>query len=620
MRWLVIASISLAFSISGCQPWHRTAPTSPAPETPNRPPQATASNTRQATKESANQRQPSRTSNREQTQQNQATDSQGPVRRGPLNEPAGITDPQRHAGEKLLETDLYELYGQSSYSGSWCFQGYEAGVKQIFKVDANFVIKDDETYAERFEREILPILRAQCKSLKKVSIYHFIKGVRIDQWMKEYREDESVSGPEQPLSMMAVQINPQGMLTYTMYRHESLAALRAKRDADAQARPLEEARQKRNKERAEEAAAKRAALEAAADERLAAMHATADGQLSLSGIDNEHKRLFLMIYDGDFVALSERKDIQDLPIILYRNAMFRYDKVCHKFFSDRVSVKETVEVFDHQEWNPLTRTMTPVNKKITDTSYMERRYEQAFRSTFGKNIVTALKHSQKDVNERVTRRPGLWDDILNKGKVMMEEASKEKERVEKGNASLDLLLSPDACGKPGIVRFMDNINRYVTHDFPSEVFAQPVNGTYPYTQDDTEYEGYQMIERFYQRVPRGTFSPEFPTLPHEKELFIWLNKDDYKTLGLRTIKITRLHLMDLTPDRTNTPTRLPPDVQQAIAEKKYVVVQCGYIAKGGGEMNFYYWSANGPVPSESVQTYAKKNISAPRMACPIRPE
>ncbi len=557
--------------------------------------------------------------NRRSTNEGQAANREGP-RRGPLKPPAQTTDPIRGTGEKLLETDLYELYGKSSYSGNWCFQDYEAGVKQIYKVDADFVIKDDEIYAQRFEQEILPVLKARCKSLKRVHIDHYIKGVRIDQWMKEYREDESMSEPEQPVSMMNVMINPEGMLTYTMYRHESLAALRAMREALPQQMAKDEEFRNRWKKRAEESTAQRRAAEEAAEQKLAEATVTADGQLSLSGIDNEHKRLFLMIYEGRHVELSKRNEIQDLPIILYRNAMSRYDKLCHKSFSDRIRVEETVEVFDHQEWNPLTRTMTTVTKKITDTSYMERRYEQAFRSTFGKNIVAALKHSQKDVNERVTRRPGLWNDILNKGAIMLEESQKERERIEKANASLQVLLSPEACGKPGIVRFMDNLNRHVTHDYSSDAYepAKPVNGSYPYTEKIGGESGHgAFIERAYEGVP-PTFSPDFPVPSDGEEIFIWVNKDSGRK-ALRSVRISALALRDLTPDRTYTRIKLPDDVQQALEENKYFVVQCSYL-HGPGEDLRYYWNANGSLPSESVRTFAKSNISEARMSCPISPE
>lgn len=560
----------------------------------------------------------SRVPNRRLTNEGQPANPERPTR-GSVKQAPPLTDPGRQAGEKLLETDLYELYGKTNYLGDWCFQDYEAGVVQVFKVGAEFIIKNDDVYEERFEREILPILKARCKALKRVDIKHYIKGVRIDSQMNEHGDDESFSGAEQPLSMMTIMINPKGALTYTVFREESLAALRAKREALPQQMAKDEEFRNRWKKRAEESTAQRRAAEEAAEQKLAEATVTADGQLSLSGIDNEHKRLFLMIYEGRHVELSKRSEIQDLPIILYRNAMSRYDKLCHKSFSDRIRVEETVEVFDHQEWNPLTRTMTTVTKKITDTSYMERRYEQAFRSTFGKNITAALKHSQKDVNERVTRRPGLWDNILNKGAVMLEEAQKERERIEKANASLQVLLSPEACGKPGIVRFVDNLNRHVTHDYSSDAHehAKPVNGSYPYTEKIGGESGLSaFIERTYEGVP-PTFSPDFPVPADGEEIFIWVNKDSERK-ALRSVMVSTLSLRDLTPDRTFTKIKLPADVQQALEEKKYFVVQCEYLHGPGVDLR-YYWNANGPLPSESVQTFAKNTISGARTSCPVKP-
>jgi hypothetical protein len=85
----------------------------------------------------------------------------------------------------------------------------------------------------------------------------------------------------------------------------------------------------------------------AAEEKLAATNMTADGQLNLSGIDNEHKRLFLMIYNGNFHDLSEREDVRDLPIMIYRGMIIQNDKLCHDFLSrNAVTVVETWDRLD----------------------------------------------------------------------------------------------------------------------------------------------------------------------------------------------------------------------------------------------------------------------------------
>lgn len=585
MRGLILILITVwcTVGLHGCQSWHRATPSSPAPRHIEPTPQVQAAKPQRQTRE--------------------------PVKQAPT------ADPQTQGDGKLLETELYVLYGKPGYRGSWCFENYAASVRQVFKVDADFVITNDPTYTERFEREILPILKARCTSLSRVDVHHYIKGVRIDQSMKEDTVSESVLWAGEPLSMMTIMITSQGTLTYTMFREESLAALRAKREPP----PQELAKRNRWKKRVEEFAAQQRAAEEAAEQKLAAASTTADGQLSVSGIDNEHKKLFLMIYDGEYVALSKRTDFQDLPIILYRSAMAIYDKGCHAFFKDRIKVVESVEVFHHREGNPFGGPMTNVYKDYVSTSYMERRYEQVFRSTYAKDMATVLKNSRKNLAERTTPA-GLWDNVLDQGKIIMEGAFKEKERLEKAMGSLKVLLSPNACGKPGIVRFMDNYNRYIGHDYPSEVskvevYAQPINGTYPYTEKiQTAY-----IERYYVNVP-PTFSPDFPVPTDGEEIAVYLNKGSERP-GLKWVRVSSLALRELTPDHTYTQIQLPPDVKQAMKEDKYFVVQCTYVdGKGGGPVR-YYWNANGPLPSDAVQAFAKtNNILEPRRSCPTSPQ
>jgi len=597
MHWLIIISIWCTLGMYGCQPWHRTAPSSKAQPPTNKP-------VKQDQPPSASSSPSSEPINQSQTYSRRPIPQ--PRKQGPA------TDSIRGAGEKILSTHSYELFWRASDSEICSWTGQVAEVVQVFSSGPELSIKDDIDYEERFEREILPALRTQCPSLRSVKVNHYIKGVRLNEWLKEHREDEPISGEERPLSTITVEMDAKGtQWYYRMNGYSSLSDLRRKREVLYPNSAKNEAILNKWKQRAEESDAKQRAEEEAAEKKLANTTATADDQLSLSEIDNEHKKLFLMIYDGEFVALSERKDIQDLPIILYRNAMSRYDELCHQFFNDRVKVEETVQSL-HQEWDPITRRMRNVNKTVTVTSHVERRYEQVYRSTFNKGFGAALKHSQKDVQERTTRRPNLWDDIAAKGAVMMEGAIKERERLDKANASLKLLLSPEACGKPGIVRFMDNINRYIAHDYPDDAYAKPINGTFPYKEKMHPDNAY--IERFYVNVP-PTFSPDFPVPVDGEKITVYLNKNSERQ-GLKWVQISLLSLRDLNQDRTYTKIKLPADVQQAMEEKKYSVVQCTYH-DGRSSLSLYYWNGNGPLPSESVQDYAKNTISKAQTSCPI---
>ncbi len=95
------------------------------------------------------------------------------------------------AGAKLLETELYELYEYLMYSGMWCDSRNGAHVSLVFKVDANYIITDDDSHKQRFEREILPAIKQRCNSVARVTIFNYIKGVRIDSLdSKEYANDD----------------------------------------------------------------------------------------------------------------------------------------------------------------------------------------------------------------------------------------------------------------------------------------------------------------------------------------------------------------------------------------------------------------------------------------------
>ncbi|MCC6140696.1 MAG: hypothetical protein IT389_08775 [Nitrospira sp.] len=200
------------------------------------------------------------------------------------------TAPIHGRGQKILETDLYELYWRASESGVCGWAGISAEVVQIFKVGPEFAIKDNIDYEERFEQEILPTLKAQCKLLSDVKIDHYIKGVKVDEWLQEYREDESMSDDERPLSTTNVTLNARGApVMYRMNGYGSLVELRTKRAAlypnvakgelSAERRKLnmaadEEMRKWRKRE--EESALRQRAIEEEAEQKLAATNATAD--------------------------------------------------------------------------------------------------------------------------------------------------------------------------------------------------------------------------------------------------------------------------------------------------------------------------------------------------------
>ncbi|MDF0667698.1 MAG: hypothetical protein P0119_16725 [Nitrospira sp.] len=556
-------------------------------------------------------------------------------RKRPISQPPqqSPVNPTLGTWEKLLETDLYELYARN-YEKGWCFEGSHAWLRQVFKVGEDFVLVNDDTYTERFEREILPLVKARCNQLKTILVFNYIKGVRIDYpSLKESTEVQEIPGGNRrvpdlqdkdgSLSQTEVRIDYYGHHKYFMYGYESLLDLRTPRpepESQAQAIAKYEEVQDRWKKRADEAYARKRATEEAAEQKLAAMNRTGDGQLNLSGIDNEHKRLFLMIYDGNFLDLLEREDIQDLPLMMYRGMIMRNDKLCHDFLSrNAVTVEETWERLDHIDTNFLAGIVTEhyVKEKLIIT--MEPQYRNAFKFASNKNfkdnyldkLISALTDPDQKINHRRNPIESGWA----KSKPFRDAMNELVRKIEKSKSALSQLLPRESCGKPGTVRFMDNMTRYVTNDYSKER-PPSANGTYPYIEKIGGVSGRNAeIERFYENVP-PTFSPDFPVPEEDEHIWIWINKNAERQ-ALRSVSIKKFGLTHLTADRSYTSIMLPSYVRQALQEKKYSIAHCEYLVSSAAAKNLLYWNANGPLPPESVQTFAKKTIFAPRTSCPV---
>ena len=128
-----------------------------------------------------------------------------PIRQSaaPATPPPGAqVTPPHYAGEKLAETDLYQLFGKAGRR--WCIpdpKGNYAYVSVVFKVDPNYVIRVDSEYKQRFESEMLPIIRERCHPLGTISIENYVRGFRIsaDDY-RDYAYDVAMPGHEIPLS------------------------------------------------------------------------------------------------------------------------------------------------------------------------------------------------------------------------------------------------------------------------------------------------------------------------------------------------------------------------------------------------------------------------------------
>ncbi len=258
-----------------------------------------------------------------------------------------------------------------------------------------------------------------------------------------------------------------------------------------------------------------------------------------------------------------------------------------------------------------------VKEKVIIT--MEPQYRDAFKLASDKNfkmgVIDKLVSALTDPDLKTNRRRNPIESGMAQAKPGVDAMREHLEKTEKAKSALSKMLPQDFCGKPGTVRFMDNITRYVTSDYSKER-PPSVNDTYSYTEKIGGGSGQNAeIERFYENVP-PTFSPGFPVPEEDEHIWIWVNKDSGRQ-GLRSVSIKTFDLTHLTADRSYTSIMLPIYVRQALQEKKYSVAQCEYLVGPAAAKNLSYWNANGPLPPESVRVFAKKKVSEPRTSCPV---
>ena len=153
--------------------------------------------------------------------------------------PAAQATLPHYAGEKLAETDLYQLFGKAGRR--WCIpdrEGNYAYVSLVFKVNPGYVVKSDPEYKRRFETEMLPIVREHCHPLGKISIGNYIFGFRISDNYDDYAYDQAMPGREIPLSEVLAYYDTHGDRGELHYASDalfsSLADLR-KKHAESQA-------------------------------------------------------------------------------------------------------------------------------------------------------------------------------------------------------------------------------------------------------------------------------------------------------------------------------------------------------------------------------------------------
>ena len=110
-----------------------------------------------------------------------------------LNPPSSPSPRNRPyaTGELLLETSLFQLYGEQSYPGQcWCSNDTvqygmgDASLSMVFKADERYEIKNDEAYWQRFDKEVLPLVFEKCGHVGNIIVNHHVAGFYINDKME----------------------------------------------------------------------------------------------------------------------------------------------------------------------------------------------------------------------------------------------------------------------------------------------------------------------------------------------------------------------------------------------------------------------------------------------------
>ncbi|MCI0659935.1 MAG: hypothetical protein L0220_02565 [Acidobacteria bacterium] len=500
-------------------------------------------------------------------------------RRGAL---AGAAPPPAQYEGLLVETGDYELSTARSgagRSGRWCAPPTSAQLILTFKVREDYVIKLDDAYRQRFEKEMLPAIQRHCSPVSTIYVSHYIHGVRISSFNYQIFSDENdpkFKGTDSPLSAMKISVDPQGRLEYQM-----IGGISSLAEARLRARQyLNDTAKSKEKEDL--------------DAKIAGLEFSTDGKLKIAGLQPFHKKLFLKIYNGEFAELSRPDGDEYLPYLMFSGLIQGYNDLCRDSLSkSAVPVNIYSERHVRTDFGPFVTTKY-YETYLSKTVYVELKYEAAYRSsvaTFVTKIWEHYRRSGGDVN--------IIQYFIHKTSSGLELAVDSRK-----------LISNNGCKNLGTLKFIDNLHKFVTGNWDSKL----ASGEYDYTEED---EGFA-IKRYYRKVP-STFSPKFPVPgPYsEKEIHLILN-DGEANSGLRWVIASQfgggaylfLALKDMEKQG------IPKYVQDAIGERKYHTVTCSYRVSANRQENVHYWNANGPLPPAPVQEFLKSLIIAPRTECP----
>lgn len=492
---------------------------------------------------------------------------------------ASVTPPPAHnVGVLLATTDLYDLYEYRMHHG-WCADGH-AAVVILFKVDENYVIDVDDVYKQRFTREILPIIRAQCDPLRRVAVFHHVKGVILSGEQEFGYEQAASVQREHPLSSMLLPVDAQGGVRFPeeLGGFRSVAQMRAHLNRNRAASEQERlAQQKRQEEAAE------------AERRLTALTRTPDGLLRLDGLSNEHKTLFLSIYDEQFIELARVDREHYRPFQAYTALLQGYGDKCRASLSDPAPQNFYGERLVSVEYQPYVTTEY-YEKFLRGTVYVERKYAAAYQAAGANHL---------------TRMGQYWRRNMAGDSIVAFYLSESAKGLGIGMAS-HRLVDINGCGSPGLMKFIETLTRYVSGNWTTRT----ASGGYRYSEEVT---GGKLTRR-YERVPAGHML-EFAAATGDRNILMIVNEAD-GTDGLRFVEIK---MFDLTPfAMKQKPVRATPAVQAAIDQRKYQVASCLYNYSTHST-TLYFWNGKAPLPSAEIQEFARGVIDEPRTTCPAAP-
>lgn len=497
----------------------------------------------------------------------------------------GIKEGKRfhNAGEKLLETDLYELY----FNGASGCDYTSAQVVLIFKVTTNYIVTDS-TFRQIFEKEILPAVERKCDSLRSIKVLQYVKGVRIGNNNKIYSYEQSLPSEvrETYLNSTEITINKKNPASY-QYEREYLdvASLTDYRKRFA------------------EVINTTTTINSTKNSYLS--NFTSDGKLNLTGISKDNKIFFHLIYDGEFAELSVPDEDEYMPYGMFSGFISQYGDICRSSLSPSAI---EVPFYDTRQlgttYSPFGRTEY-YETYLAKIVYMEPKYEAMYRTT----PLIALQR----MYEYSRQTSGKFDlNVL----VSITESSLKLIPLALDSQQL---ISENKCGSPAMIRFINNLHNFVSGNWD----AKTKNG---YLFTEREYSS--KIKRNHPKVP-PTFSPDF-LIPSGKIIEVTLNSpyapQEYgtylsKSQGLRMIVVEKLGRSESLVNELNKKLVFPTPqyVWDALREQKYYVARCNYLLKSEEkteQKDFYFWVAQGPLPSTQVQSFLKDIIREPRTSCP----